>query len=73
MLAPILHKGLWLTVGHLVHTNATQGGCTGICFTNLIAYRSAIYPQWMTSKNGLGGRLLESGADTRLGSLSLKS
>ena len=29
MLASILHKGLWHTVGHLVHTNATWGGGGG--------------------------------------------
>ena len=27
-----LHKGLWHTVGHLVHSIATQGGCTGSNF-----------------------------------------
>ena len=27
--APILHKDLWPTVGHLVHTIATRGGFNG--------------------------------------------
>ena len=42
MPAPMLHKDLWPTVGHLVHTNATREGCMG---TTLLAYCSAIYPQ----------------------------
>ena len=27
--APILHRYLWPTVGHLVHTIVTRGGCNG--------------------------------------------
>ena len=27
MPAPILHRDLWPTLGHLVHTVATRGGC----------------------------------------------
>ena len=51
-------KGWWSDVGHLHYTNATQGGGTGSVFpTTILAYRSAIYPQVMTSEYGLGGRL----------------
>ena len=51
MTAPILHKGLWPTVGHLVHTNAAQGGISNYPSS------SAIYPQGMTSEYGLRGRV----------------
>ena len=57
MPVPKLDKFLWPTVGHLVHTHAAQGGCTGIFPITLLVYRSAIYHQGMTSKYGLGGRL----------------
>ena len=57
MPAPILHRDLWSTVGHLVHTIATQGRLVLIFPTDLLVYRSAIYPQWKTFKYGLGGRL----------------
>ena len=51
----ILHKGFWPTVGHLVHTIAARGGCNGSIFpTTRLTYRSAIYPQGMTFKYGLG-------------------
>ena len=46
---------LWPTVGHLVHTRWIV--LTVIFPTTLLVYRSAIYPQGMTSKYGLGGRL----------------
>ena len=56
MLAPILHRDLWPSVVHLVHTIATQGGCIGSIFpTNLLVYHSAIYPQGKTLSYGLGG------------------
>ena len=32
MPAPILHRDLWPTVGHLVHTIATRGGFNGNYF-----------------------------------------
>ena len=54
MPAPIIHKCLWPTVGRLVRTNAKRWGLTG---SKLLVYRSAIYPQGMTSKYSLGGRL----------------
>ena len=59
MPAPRLHKGLWPTVGHLAHTNAlTQGVVLTVIFpATLLAYHSAIYPQGMTHKHSLGGRL----------------
>ena len=58
MPAPILHRDLWPTVCHLVHTIATQRGFNGSKFpTDLIVYRSAIYRQWRIFKYGLGGRL----------------
>ena len=63
--APIQHKGLWPTVGYLVQTNATRGSCTGIFPTSLLVYRRAIYPQKMTSKYGLGGRLASAHAQAR--------
>ena len=44
----------YTTVGHLVHTIATRGR---LFPTELLVYRSAIYPQWKTFKYGLGGRL----------------
>ena len=53
MPAPIPHRDLWPTVGHLVHTIPIQGGCNG----TLLVYHSAIYPQGMAFKYGLGGRL----------------
>ena len=61
MPSPVLHEGLRPTVGHLVHTTATRGGCTGgdIFPTTLLAYPRATYPQSLTSKYGLGGRLHE--------------
>ena len=57
MPAPILHKGLWPTVSHLVHTNTARGACTGIFPTTLLAYCSATYPQGMTCESGLEARL----------------
>ena len=57
MHAPTLDRGLWPTVGHLVHTIATRGRLVLIDPTDLLVYRSAIYPQWKTFKYGLGGRL----------------
>ena len=46
--APILHRDLWPTVGHLVHTIPTQWSCHGSKFpTTLLLYRSAVYPQGM--------------------------
>ena len=59
MFAPILHRDLWPSVVHLVHTIATQGGCIGSIFpTNLLVYCGAIYPQGKTFRYGLrGGRL----------------
>ena len=56
MPAPILHRGLWPTVwpfsSHNCHTRE-------ILFpSDLLVYRSAIYPQGRTFKYGLGGRLL---------------
>ena len=53
-----LRKGCWPTVGHLVRTNATRGGCTGSnLFLTHQAYRSAIYQQGMTFTYSLGSRL----------------
>ena len=59
MPASIQHRDLWPTVGHPVQIIATRGGgCTGSIFpTTILVYRSAIYPQGMTSECGLGGRL----------------
>ena len=54
MPAPILDRP---TVGHLVHRIATRGRLVLIDPTDLLVYRSAIYPQWKTFKYGLGGRL----------------
>ena len=54
MPAPILHRDLWPTVGHLVHTIATQVGRNVVYF---LEYHSAMYTQGMTFKYGLGGRL----------------
>ena len=56
---PAPTRNLWAIVGHLVHTIVTQGCCIGstIIPTTLLVYRSAIYPQGMTLKYGLGGRL----------------
>ena len=55
MPAPILDRDLWPTVGHLVQTIATRGRL--VLPTELLVYRSAIYPQLKTFKYGLGGRL----------------
>ena len=44
--APILHKGWWLNVRHLDHTDATRGGCTDIIPITLLAYCSAIYSKY---------------------------
>ena len=59
MPTPILQRDLWPTVGHLVHTFATQGGCksNGSKYT-LPSIPSAIYRQGMTFTYGLGGRLI---------------
>ena len=57
MPAPILHRDLWPTAGNLVHTIATRGDLLWIFPSTLLAYRSAIYPQGMKFKYGLGGRL----------------
>ena len=59
MPTPVLRNGVWPTVGLLVlYTGATRGGCIGSIFpTTLLVHRSAIYPQGLTSKYGLGGRL----------------
>ena len=40
MPAPILHRDLWPTVGHLVHTIATRG--IDVDPTDLLVYRSVI-------------------------------
>ena len=53
----LYYKGLWPIVSHLVHTNATRGGCSDSIYFQLQVYCSAIYPQGMKSKYGLGGRL----------------
>ena len=55
--ATILVRDLWPTVGHLVHTIATRGRLVLIFPTELLVYRSTIYPQWKTFEYGLGGRL----------------
>ena len=57
--APILDRDLWPIVGHLVHAIATRGRLVlmDVFPTELLVYRSAIYPQWKTSKYGLGGML----------------
>ena len=55
--APILDKDLWPTVGHLVHNCHTREITVNIFPTELLVYRSAIYPQWKTFKYCLGGRL----------------
>ena len=59
MPAPILHWDLWPTVGHLVHTIATQRGFYNESKfpTTLLVYSSAIYLQGMIFRYGLGGRL----------------
>ena len=54
MPAAILRRDLWPTVVHLVHTIATQVGLNVVYF---LVYRSDIYPQGMTFKYGMGGRL----------------
>ena len=58
MAAHILDRDLWPTVGHLVHTIATRGRLVrmDVFPTDLLVYRSAIYPQGRTFKYGLGGR-----------------
>ena len=59
MPAPIYYIGTCgLLFGHLVHTITTRGRLVKVVFpTDLPVYRSAIYPQGMASKYGLGGRL----------------
>ena len=54
MTAPALDNDLWPTVGHLVHTIATQGRLVCIFPTDLPVYCSAIYSQWKTFKYGMG-------------------
>ena len=48
MPAPLLDtvdRDLWPTVGHLVHTIATRGRLVLTFPTDLLVYRSAIYPR----------------------------
>ena len=57
MPASISHRDLWPTFGYLVHIIAKRGVVLAVFRTTLLVYHSDIYPQGMTSKYGLGGRL----------------